>query len=133
MSSAGDGLQASAVARLSEGAGLAVYDAPPVQAAFPYAVVEAGAESDWGHKSGAGREVRLTVTLRDGGERPVRLRALTAAAESALQAPLTVDTWQVVTFAWLRSRSVRDGRPPGPVEWTGLIEYRARMLALPDE
>jgi hypothetical protein len=36
----------------------------------PYAIVETGPEIDWSHKSGAGRELRLAVTLRDKGERP---------------------------------------------------------------
>ena len=39
----------------------AVYPGPPLQAAFPHAVVECGAETDWGHKSGRGRELRLAV------------------------------------------------------------------------
>jgi hypothetical protein len=127
--SAGEALQASVVARLSNALALAVYDAPPARAAFPHAVVEPGAETDWGHKSGGGRELRLAVTLRDAGERPVRLRALMAAAEAALAEPPQAEGWQVVTFVWLRSRAVRDGRTPGPAEWTGLIEYRARLLA----
>jgi|SRR3954454_1440441 hypothetical protein len=127
--SASEALQASVVARLRSAMALAVYDAPPAQAAFPYAWVEPGAESDWGHKTGAGRELRLAVTLRDAGERPVRLRALVAAAEAALAEPIEVEGWQVVTCIWLRSRCTRDGRGPAPAEWTGLVEYRVRMLA----
>ncbi|MFL6863912.1 MAG: DUF3168 domain-containing protein [Allosphingosinicella sp.] len=129
--SASEALRASVVARLKAALALAVYDAPPVQAAFPYALVETGAESDWGHKSGAGRELRLALSLRDAGERPVRLRALIDAVEAALAEPPEAEGWQIVTFAWLRSRTVRDGRAPAPVEWSGLVEYRARMLALP--
>jgi len=126
---AGQALQQAAAARLREATSLAVYEAPPVQAAFPYAVVETASETDWGHKSGEGREVRLAVTLRDAGESPLRLRQLVDAAEAALaEAPETAG-WQVASFAWLRSRMVREGRPPAAVEWTGLIDYRARMLA----
>jgi Protein of unknown function (DUF3168) len=128
MMSASQALQAVLVAVLGAGTGLAVYDAPPAQAVFPYATVECGPETDWGHKSGKGRELRVAVTVRDCGERPVRLLALMNALEAALEAAPAAEGWQVVTFAWLRSRSIREGRAPGPVEWTGVAEYRARML-----
>jgi hypothetical protein len=126
---AGLALQQAAAARLREATSLAVYEAPPVQAAFPHAVVETASETDWGHKSGEGRELRLAVTLRDAGESPLRLRQLVDAAESALaEAPQTAG-WQVASFAWLRSRTIREGRPPAGVEWSAVVEYRARMLA----
>jgi hypothetical protein len=126
--SASEALQSAMVAALRAGTGLAVYDAPPAQAVVPYVLVECGPESDWGHKSGKGRELRAAVTVRDAGERPVRLLGLMGEAEAALEAPPAAEGWQVVTFAWLRSRTLREGRTPGPVEWTGVAEYRARML-----
>lgn len=53
--SAGPDLQAAAVAELADVAELGgVYDGPPVQAVVPYATVETGPETDWGHKNGAG-------------------------------------------------------------------------------
>lgn len=106
----------------------AIYDGPPVQAAFPYVVVETAAESDWGHKTGGGRELRLTATLRDAGESPQRVRALTAAVEAALADAPEVSGCQLVSLAWLRTRTVRGGRAPAPVEWTSTVEYRARLL-----
>jgi hypothetical protein len=124
--SAGQQLQAAAVAALRAAPGIGgVYDGPPLQAAFPYAMVEAGPESDWGHKSGIGREVRLAVTVRDEGERPARLHALMAEAEEAMEGLSPPSDWSVVTMRFVRSRVVRD--PKGP--WAGMIEYRARMLA----
>ena len=84
MSGAGEALAEAAMAALRAVDGLnAVYDGPPLPAAFPYAAVEAGPESDWSHKSGAGRELRLAILLRDQGERPARLRGLAGAAEAA--------------------------------------------------
>jgi hypothetical protein len=123
-------LQAAAIAALREAPGLSggVYDGPPLQAAFPYAVVECGPESEWGHKTGAGRELRLAVLLRDKGERPARLYASTGAAETALEAFAAIaepEGWQLVTLRPVRSRTVRE---PGGT-WLGVIEYRARMLA----
>ena len=109
---------------LQKVAGLAVYDGPPLQAAFPHAVLDAGLETDWSHKSGKGREVRLVLTLFDQGERPVRLRALMAQAEDALEAVGgDVGGWRIVTMRHLRSRTVRQ-----PSAWAGVIEFRARML-----
>lgn len=131
MTGAAAGLQAAARVRLAELAGLSgVYDGPPLQAVVPYAIVEAGPESDWGHKSGAGSEVRLGVTIRDSGERPLRLHALLDAARAALETELAVEGWQLVTFRWERTRSVREGKPApgGEAQWIGAIDYRARLL-----
>jgi hypothetical protein len=120
-------LQAAAVAALQGVAELGrVYDGQPLQAAVPYAVVEPGHEADWGHKNGAGREVRLAVTIRDEGERPARLRRLMGEAEAALAGVSTVAGWQLVTMRFLSSRVAKD-RQSG---WIGLVEFRARLLAL---
>lgn len=126
MTSADEALIAAVTAALGEVAGLnGVYDGPPLQAAFPYAVIDAGPESDWSHKSGEGRELRLAVTLRDEGERPARLRELTRAAEAAIGAvDGDLDGWRLVTIAFMRSRMLRE---PGAA-WVAAIEYRARML-----
>lgn len=121
--SAGEALQAAAIEALAALDGVRVYEGPPVQAAMPHAIIEAGAESDWGHKSGEGREVRLAVTIRDKGERPVRLRELMAAAESALGG-LGTAGWQLVTMRLTASRLARDSKGA----WAGGLDYRARML-----
>jgi hypothetical protein len=127
MSGAAITLQAAAVAALKASApGIGgVYDGPPVQAAFPYAVVECGAEGDWGHKSAVGRELRLAVTLRDAGERPARVQQLADQAEAALAGiGPALDGWRLVTFRFLRSRAVKERNG----SWAVMIEYRARML-----
>lgn len=126
MSGASGALTAAAVAALDGVAGLnGAYDGPPLQAAFPYAVVEAGPERDWSHKSGEGRELRLAATLFDKGERPARLRALMAAAEAALDGiPVELDGWRLVNLVFLRGRMLRSN----VAAWSGVIEYRARML-----
>jgi hypothetical protein len=105
-----------------------VYPGPPLQAAFPHAVVECGPESDWGHKSGRGRELRLAVTLRDSGERPERAQAFAEVAEAALEAGLEVEGWRLATLALLRVRTVAEGRG-GAMGWAVAIDWRARLLA----
>ncbi len=122
---AGEVLQAAAVAALRTVPGIgAVYDGAPRRAAFPHAVVDGGFETDWGHKSGDGREVRIAVSLRDGGERAARLRELASEAEAALAAlGRELPGWSIASLALLRSRIVPEG-----TGWTAVIEYRARML-----
>ncbi|MFN3945188.1 MAG: DUF3168 domain-containing protein [Allosphingosinicella sp.] len=127
MSGAGARLQQAAMAALGAVPGLSgVHEEAPVQAAFPYAVVETGSEADWGHKSGAGREVRLAAVLRDAGERAARLRELGAAAEAAIAGigPELAE-WRLAGLVFLRSRLVRDGRG-----WALTVEFRARMLGV---
>lgn len=126
MKSASEALVAAATAALGEVAGLnGTHDGPPIQAAFPYALIDAGPESDWSHKSGTGRELRLAVTIRDQGERPARLRALMRAVDDAIGAlDGELAGWRLVTMVFLRSRMLRE---PGAA-WAAAIDYRARML-----
>lgn len=102
-----------------------VHEAAPVQAAIPYVTVAAGMEGDWGHKSGAGRELRLSILLRDAGESPARLRALSGEAQAALEGLETSGGWRLVTLIFVRSMIAAHG----PGKWTAAIDYRVRMLA----
>lgn len=133
MSGAGAGaaLEAAAVEALRNELGVAVYRGPPVQAVAPHAVVEAGSESDWSHKSGTGRELRLAVTIHDRGEAPARLRSLAAAAEQAVASIAgELDGWQLVALRFLRGMTVPPRAGSADGRWTALIEFRARMLRL---
>ena len=124
--SAGSALQEAAISALAAVTELgSVHDGPPLQAVAPHAVVEAGPERDWSHKSGVGREVRLAVTIRDEGERPQRLRRLMAEAETAVGGVAALPGWQLVVLRFLSSRVAKD-RQGG---WIGLIEFRVRLLA----
>jgi hypothetical protein len=132
MSGASPMLQAVAIAALQGAEGIGgVYDGLPLQAAFPYAVVECGPESDWSHKSGTGREVRLAVTIRDEGERPARLRRLMREAEAAIYGIGGIEGWRIVSLHFVRSQGLRETRgsdAPGVGRWAGVIEFRERML-----
>jgi len=122
--SAGGSLQAAIVAALTALPELSgVFDGPPARAAYPYAALDATTESDWGHKSGAGREVLVAITIWD--DEPARLDGLADQIEQMLVAPGETDGWQLVTMRLLRRRVVRDVAGP----WAAAIDFRARMLA----
>lgn len=126
MSGAGEVLARAAVAALDGLEGLnGAYDGPPLTATVPYAIVETGPESDWSHKSGEGREVRLAILVRDEGERPARLRALAADVEAAM-AGIAPDLagWRLVNLVFLRTSMLRST----PAAWNAAIDYRARLL-----
>jgi len=123
--SAGGALQAALASVLGGEARLAgVYDGPPARAAFPYAVIDAGSESDWSHKSGEGREVLVALTIWD--EEPARLAELADAAEGLAAGVSVIGGWQLVSMRLLRRRTVRDVAGP----WAAAIDFRARMLAV---
>lgn len=123
--SAAEALQAAALAALRNVGGLGVHDGAPVQAVAPHALVEIGPETDWGHKSGVGRELRLALVLRDAGERPVRLRRLMREAEAAvLGMGGGLDGWRVASLGLVRALASRER-----AGWVGLVEFRVRVLA----
>lgn len=122
--SAGGALQtaiATALNALTELTG--VFDGPPARAAYPYAAIDATTETDWGHKSGAGREVMVAITLWD--DQPVRLHGIADDIEQALQALPEAAGWELVNLQLLRRRVLRDVAGP----WAAAIDFRARMLA----
>lgn len=124
-------LQAAIVDALSAHAPLAdavngVFDAPPVRAALPYALVSEPVLTDWSTKDMAGREARSMVNIHDVAERPVRLRDLIGAAEDALAGgtPAIGEGWRIVSLSLLRSRIIGDGDQ----QWIASSEFRVRML-----
>lgn len=124
--SAGGALQSAIATALSNVEGLTgVFDGPPARAAYPYVALDATTESDWGHKSGDGREVLVAITLWD--DQPVRLHSLADAVEAGLQSLSGIADWQLVTMRLIRRRIVRDVAGP----WAAAIDFRARMLAAP--
>ena len=123
--SAGSALQVALVEVLAAEPGLTgVFDGPPARAAFPYAVIDAGLEGDWSHKSGKGREVLVGLTLWD--DQPARLAELADAVETRVAGASIVARWQLVSMLLLRRRTVRDVAGP----WAVAIDFRARLLVL---
>ena len=126
MSGAGQVLAESVIAALRAIEGLnGVYDGPPLTAAAPYAIVDAGPESDWSHKSGEGRELRLSILVRDKGERPARLRGLVAGIEdSIMEIGGELGGWRLVNLVFVREAMLREAG----AAWSAAIDYRARLL-----
>ena len=118
-----EALQGAIVAAL-EGAGMRAFDAPPVRAALPHAVVGEALFKDWSAATWTGREGSLAVTFHDAGERPVRLRGVIGEAEAAIEAigPSLGGGWRLVRMQLARSRLVRAGDG-----WLGMSEFTVRM------
>ena len=122
--SAGGSLQVALAERLNAVPDLTgVYDGPPARAPFPYAAIDAGTETDWGYKSGEGREVLVAVTLWD--DQPARLHVLADAVEGAVIGAGDVEGWDLVSLRLMRRRIVRDVSGP----WAAAVDFRARLLA----
>lgn len=132
MSGALEAVQGQLVARLQAHAALmdlisGIFDGPPPRAGFPYLAFATGASLDWSHKGGVGRELSLAVTIHDDGETAARLHRVMALVEEALEPGLDDAVgWQIVTFDFRRTRILRRAVAP----WSGLVEYRARVLRL---
>jgi len=102
------------------------FDGAPIAAGDAHAVIDMGPETDWGHKSGAGAELRFALLVRCGGEAPGRVRALVAhARERVAGIGPELQGWRLVSLTMMRARTIREAGP----RWTGVVEYRARMLA----
>ncbi len=119
-------LQAALVEALAGLEVTAVFDAPPVRAARPYALVEEAWLTDWGTKDMAGREGRFAIALFDAGERPARLRMLAGEVEDRIAAlPRTIGQgWAIASLVLLRARISREGDS----RWQSVSEFRVRML-----
>ena len=103
-----------------------VFDAPPVRAATPHAVIGEALLSDWSTKDMAGREARVVVSLFDAGESPARLRRLLGELETAVAAmPRAIGGgWELASRVLLRVRIERKGEG----RWVATSEWRLRML-----
>ncbi|MFN2472790.1 MAG: DUF3168 domain-containing protein [Sphingomicrobium sp.] len=123
--SAGAALQAALVQDLMAlGVLDGVYDGPPPRAAYPYVALDAGTESDWGHKSGAGREIALALTLWDA--RADGLQELADLVEACVAGAGPLAGWQMVSTQLLRRRVVRDVAGP----WAVAMDFRVRLLKI---
>jgi hypothetical protein len=72
------------------------------------------------------------VVIGCGGERPDRARALSEAARAAVAAiGPELARWRLVSLVLMRARVVPAARREERPGWTGVMDYRARMLLDP--
>lgn len=102
--------------------GVALFDAVPVRASVPQAVLGEPSDSDWGAAGIEGRELRVALTLTDEGEQPRRLRACVQAAEAIGLPEILADGWRVAGLSVTATRMAKTG-----ARWTASLEWRARL------
>jgi len=102
--------------------GVTLFDAVPVRASVPQAVLGEPSDSDWGAAGIEGRELRVALTLTDEGEQPRRLRACVQAAEAVSLAGVLADGWRVAGLSVTATRMAKAG-----ARWTASVEWRARL------
>ncbi len=104
----------------------AIEEESPVQASAPWVGIAASASTDWSHKSGVGREVRVALELVDRGDDANATGMLASAIERRIATMMDDDApFQLVASQFLRSRAERRPRGLRAV----LLEYRFRVLA----
>lgn len=103
-----------------------LFDGDPVRASQPYGVVGECIGADWGGKDVAGRELRLTIGLHDGGETSARLAGMIARIDPVLAGVAVRDGWRIVTARLVRSRVARAARQGGG--WSAVVDYRLRAV-----
>lgn len=102
--------------------GVALFDAVPVRASVPQAVLGEPSDSDWSAAGIEGRELRVVLTLNDEGEQPRRLRACVRAAEAIGLPEILADGWRVAGLSVIATRMGKTG-----ARWTASVEWRARL------
>ncbi len=102
--------------------GVALFDAVPVRASVPQAVLGEPSDSDWSAAGIEGRELRVVLTLTDEGEQPRRLRTCVQAAEAIGLAEVLADGWRIAGLSVTATRMAKTG-----ARWTASVEWRARL------
>jgi hypothetical protein len=98
----------------------------PLRASPPWLGIVASASTDFGHKTGTGREVRVALELQTLGDDPGAAADLVAAIEARVAAmPADQGDYRIASLAFLRARAEQRGEARRAV----LLEYRARLVA----
>ena len=98
----------------------------PLRASPPWLGIVASASTDFGHKTGVGREVRVALELQTLGDDACGTAELTSAIEARVATmPADQPTFRIASLAFLRARAEQRGEARRAV----LLEYRARLIA----
>jgi hypothetical protein len=104
----------------------AITEEAPLRVSPPWLGLVASAAADFGHKTGAGREVRVALELQCRGDDPATAAELVAAIEARIASlPPDQPGWRVASLVFLRSRAEQRSDNRRAI----LLEYRARLLA----
>lgn len=103
------GLVTAALAAAPDLAVTGVFDWVAPDAAAPYVTVGADAVTDWSTKTGTGHEHRVQISVWDDAPGTARLKALAAAAETAVRTVTgTADGHRVAGVLFVRAVFVKD-------------------------
>lgn len=106
----------------------AIVEEAPTRTALPWLALTASASTDFGHKTGAGREVRVALELNYRGDDPLSEAALIAAIErriESLPSDQTAAGFHLASLIFLKARAEQRGEALRAL----VLEYRARVLA----
>ena len=105
----------------------AITEEAPLRASPPWLGIVASASGDFGHKSGAGREVWVALELQYLGDEPGEGADLVNAIEARVASlPPDQPAFRIASLAFIRARAEQRGETRRAL----LLEYRARLLAL---
>ena len=98
----------------------------PLRASPPWLGIVASASTDFGHKTGVGREVRVALELQTLGDDAGGTADLVAAIEARIALfPVDHRDLRIASLTFLRARAEQRGEARRAV----LLEYRARLIA----
>ena len=98
----------------------------PLRASPPWLGIVASASTDFGHKTGVGREVRVALELQTLGDDASGTGDLVAAIEARIATlPADQPDFRIASLTVLRARAEQRGEARRAV----LLEYRARLIA----
>ena len=99
----------------------------PLRASPPWLGIVASASTDFGHKTGTGREVRVALELQTLGDDASGTADLVAAIETRIATlPADQPDFRIASLTFLRARAEQRGEARRAV----LLEYRARLIAI---
>ena len=98
----------------------------PLRASPPWLGIVASASTDFSHKTGVGREVRVAIELQTLGDDAGGTADLVAAIEARIAVlPAHQADFRIASLTFLRARAEQRGEARRAV----LLEYRARLIA----
>ena len=104
----------------------AIVEEAPLRTSPPWLGIVASASTDFGHKTGIGREVRVALELQTLGDDACGTADLVAAIEARIaDLPADHPAFRIASLTFLRARTEQRSEARRAV----LLEYRTRVVA----